>query len=154
MADGFELRLATADDADAIRALTRAAYAKWVEPDGREPVPMSADYEAAVRTHRFDLAYRDGELVALIETVDEGERLLVENVAVAPAHQGRGLGTRLLALAEEIARRQGKKRIWLYTNKRWAENIRLYLKLGYAIDSEEHSMPGRVRVNMSKPLGD
>lgn len=152
MADGFELRLATAADADAIRALTRAAYAKWVEPDGREPKPMLADYDAAVREHRFDLAFVDGVLAALIETVDEGNRLLVENVAVAPAHQGRGLGTRLLALADEIARSQGKQRIRLYTNKRWAQNVRLYLRLGYAIDSEEETAPGRVRVNMSKPI--
>ena len=151
----IELRPATVADAAAIRALTRAAYAKWVEPDGREPTPMTADYDAAVHTHRFDLAYSEGALVALIETVDEGDCLLVENVAVAPARQGRGLGTHLLALAEEIARSEGKQRIRLYTNKRWAENIRLYLKLGYVIDGEDaQSMPGRTRVDMSKALGD
>ena len=149
----IELRRATPPDAAAIRQLTRAAYAKWVEPDGREPKPMTADYDRAVHTHRFDLAYLDGVLVGLIETVDEGDRLLVENVAVAPAHQGRGLGTRLLALADEIALSEGKQRIRLYTNKRWAENIRLYLRLGYLIDGEELSAAGRVRVDMSKPLG-
>ena len=153
MGADFELRLATAADAAAIRTLTRAAYAKWVEPDGREPTPMTADYDAAVQSHRFDLAYLGGDFVALIETVDEGETLLVENVAVAPAHQGQGLGTRLLALAEEMARAQGKQRLRLYTNQRWAENIRLYLRLGYMIDSEETWAPGRTRVNMSKRLG-
>jgi GNAT superfamily N-acetyltransferase len=152
MSADLELRLATAGDAAAIRALTRAAYARWIEPDGREPKPMTADYDAAVQAHRFDLAYLGGELVALIETVDEGDTLLVENVAVAPAHQGRGVGTRLLALADAIARSEGKQRIRLYTNKRWAQNIRLYLRLGYEIDGEDATAPGRVRVDMSKPL--
>jgi GNAT superfamily N-acetyltransferase len=147
-----ELRRATPADAGAIRALTRAAYAKWVALSGREPKPMTADYDAAVRSHRFDLLCVDGALAALIETVDEGDTLLVENVAVAPTRQGHGLGTRLLALADEIARSEGKRRVRLYTNRLWAENIRLYRKLGYGVDREEQVAPGLVRVHMSKAL--
>jgi ribosomal protein S18 acetylase RimI-like enzyme len=153
MGASFELRRGAPGDAAAIRALTRAAYAKWVEPSGREPDPMTADYEAAVRAHRFDLLYVDGALAALIETVDEGDVLLVENVAVAPVHQGRGLGSRLLTLADEIAQSEGKRRVRLYTNKLWAENIRLYERLGYRIDREEPVAPGLVRVHMSKAAG-
>ena len=148
----FDLRQAKPADAAAIRQLTRAAYAKWIESSGREPTPMTADYDAAVRTHRFDLLYLNGTLTALIETVDEGELLLVENIAVDPAHQGKGLGTRLLALADEIARSEGKTRVRLYTNKLWAENIRLYLRLGYRVDREQDFAPGVVTVHMSKPL--
>jgi GNAT superfamily N-acetyltransferase len=150
--DAFELRQATPADAAAIRELTRAAYAKWVPPSGREPKPMTVDYDAAVLIHRFDLLWLEGELVALIETVDEGDVLLVENVAVAPGRQGLGLGTRMLALSAELAGSQGKKRVRLYTNQLWAENIRLYLKLGYVIDREEDVRPGLVRVHMSKAL--
>ena len=35
------LRRATPRDAEAVRALTRAAYAKWVPLIGREPRPMT-----------------------------------------------------------------------------------------------------------------
>ena len=49
------LRTATKEDVFAIRALIRDAYAKWVPLIGREPLPMTADYALAVRTHRFDL---------------------------------------------------------------------------------------------------
>jgi len=146
------LRQAVPADAPAIRALTRAAYAKWVPLIGREPKPMTADYEAAVHSHRFDLLYADGRLAALIETIPEPDHLLIENVAVLPDFQGRGLGRKLLAHAEALARAQGYGEIRLYTNQRFAENIALYRRLGYGIDREESGERG-VTVHMSKPIG-
>lgn len=144
------LRQAVASDAAAVRALVRAAYARWVPLIGREPKPMGADYDAAVRDHRVDLAYLGDELAALIETIPQPDHLLVENVAVAPAFQGQGLGRFLMAHAERLAAAQGHAEMRLYTNQRFAENIRLYLELGYGIDREEESALG-VTVYMSKP---
>ncbi|MBX9873527.1 MAG: GNAT family N-acetyltransferase [Beijerinckiaceae bacterium] len=146
-----ELRQAAASDAAAVRALVRAAYAKWVPLIGREPRPMAADYETAVVRHRVDLAYLDGTLAALIETIPQPDHLLVENVAVAPAHQGQGLGRFLMAHAERLAAAQGFGEIRLYTNQRFAENVRLYCALGYRIDREEESALG-VTVYMSKRI--
>jgi len=146
-----ELRQAVASDAAAVRALVRSAYAKWVPLIGREPKPMGADYEAAVVQHRVDLAWLDGTLAALIETIPAPDHLLVENVAVAPAFQGRGLGRFLMAHAERLAAERGYASIRLYTNQRFAENVRLYLALGYRIDREEPSTLG-VTVYMSKSL--
>ena len=150
-ADTPTLRRAVASDAAAVRALTRAAYAKWVPLIGREPKPMGADYEAAVARHRIDLAHLGHELAALIETIPAPDHLLVENVAVAPAFQGRGLGRFLMAHAERLAAGQGVAEVRLYTNQRFAENVRLYLALGYHIDREEESALG-VTVHMSKAL--
>lgn len=143
------LRRAEAADAAAVRALTRDAYAKWVPLIGREPKPMQADYGRAVEEHRVDLALLSGELVGLIETIDQPDHLLIENVAVAPAFQGRGLGRRLMAHAEHLARQLGHARIRLYTNARFTENIALYRQLGYRIDREEEGPLG-VAVHMSK----
>ena len=140
-----------ASDAAAVRALVRAAYAKWVPLIGREPKPMGADYDAAVVRHRVDLAYLGDELAALIETISGTDHLLVENVAVAPAFQGQGLGRFLMAHAERLASAQGHAEIRLYTNQRFAENIRLYRALGYRIDREEQSALG-VTTYMSKPV--
>jgi ribosomal protein S18 acetylase RimI-like enzyme len=100
MADHLPVRRAIDADVDAVRDLTRAAYAKWVPTIGREPKPMTADYAAAVRNHRIDLVHRDGRLVALVQMIDDVDHLLIENIAVAPAYQGCGLGKKLLAHAE------------------------------------------------------
>lgn len=151
MDDSLKQRRAVAADAAAIRALTRAAYAKWVAVIGREPAPMVADYDASVHEHRFDLLEADGAMAALIETIDEADHLLIENLAVAPTFQGRGLARRLLAHAEALAADLGYREIRLYTNKQFRENIALYLKFGYHIDSEA-PFRGGWTVNMSKRI--
>ena len=148
---GYEIRIAEAADADAVRALTRAAYAKWVPLVGREPKPMTADCDAAIRDHRIDLLFQDGELAALIETIREPDHLLIENVAVDPAFQRRGLGRALVAHAEELAAELGYDEVRLYTNRLFDGNVRLYSALGYRIDREE-PITGGVRVDMSKPI--
>src|SRR3954469_21763265 len=148
----MEMRQATAADAGAIRALTRAAYAKWVPLIGREPKPMAADHEAAVREHLVDLLWCGGSLAGLIEMIPGPGHLLIENVAVAPSFQGRGLGRALMAHAEQLASEQGPAELRLYTNARFEENIALYRRLGYRVDREEEGALG-VAVHMSKRIG-
>ena len=152
MGEAMAFRRAAVTDAAVIRNLPHEAYTKWIALIGREPNPMSADYEAAVRDHRFDLVYLDGVLAGLIETIDEGSQLLIENVAVSPAFQRRGLGAKLMAQAEAVALSLGYDQIRLYTNERFTENVRLYRKLGYVVDSQDDIGGGMMRVNMSKDL--
>jgi ribosomal protein S18 acetylase RimI-like enzyme len=145
------IRQAVAADAAAVRALTREAYAKWVAVTGREPLPMRVDYVEALAKHRFDLLDEDGVLVALVETERNDDHLLIVNVAVAPSHQKRGLGRRLLAHAEMLTREAALGTVRLYTNARMVENIALYKSLGYRIDREE-PLGTSVQVHMSKAL--
>ena len=149
MNETMQLRRGAAADAAAIRALTREAYAKWVPLIGREPKPMAADYAQALRDHRFDLLTLDGVLAALIETIAHADHLLIENVAVSPSFQRRGLGRMLMAHAEALAVASGLGEVRLYTNKRFAENQQLYGRLGYEVDREE-AFSGGVVVHMSK----
>src|ERR1700682_4573011 len=114
---------------------------------------MTADYVEAVRNHRIDLLYLEGKLAALIETIAEADHLLIENVAVSPAFQGRGLGRKLMAHAEQLAASSGYGEVRLYTNKLFAANVDLYRKLGYRIAGEEDLKYG-VAVHMSKPVSD
>ena len=146
------LRCATTADAVAVRELTRAAYAKWVPVLGREPRPMIADYDAALREHLIDLLQVDGETAALIEMAPKADHLLIVNVAVAPTYQGKGYGRALMAHAEEVARTLNLSEMRLYTNALFAENLRLYSRLGYRVDREEQHPQFGVAVHMSKRL--
>jgi ribosomal protein S18 acetylase RimI-like enzyme len=147
------LRRATPPDAAAVRDLTRAAYAKWVPVIGREPLPMTADYDVAVREHIVDMLHLDGKLAALIEMYPEADHLLIVNVAVLPAYQGRGYGRALLVHAEELARSLGLPELRLYTSVHLTENVKLYERAGYTVDREEEASPHLgVFVYMSKRL--
>lgn len=145
------LRRATLADAAAIRAVTRAAYARWVPLIGREPLPMRADYEAALLEHRFDLFQRGPDVLALIETAIRGDHLWIENIAVRPEQQGRGLGGRLLAHAEVLAREAGLAELRLLTNAAFASNVALYERRGYVVTAMEPFMGG-VTAFMAKSL--
>jgi len=151
MDDALPFRTATPAEAEMVRDFTRAAYARWVPVIGREPQPMGADYDAALRDHRIDLMHLDGELAALIEMVAHGDHLLIVNVAVSPARQGRRLGETLMAHAERLAVAWGCSETRLYTNRLMTANVRLYHRLGYRIDREE-PFGGHIAVHMSKPL--
>ena len=83
--------------------------------------------------------------------IPAADHLLVENVAVLPAHQGQGHGRRLMAHAEAVATALGHRQVRLYTNQRFAENITLYQRLGYEIARQEQ-LPAGVVVHMQKTL--
>lgn len=149
---GFSFRRAGALDADIAEAITHRAYARWVPVLGRLPKPMTADYRVVVRDWIVELLTdASGEVVGLVEVIPAPDHWLIENVVVEPAQQGKGHGRRLVAHAEALARAAGIGEMRLYTNKLFAENVTLYLKLGYRIDSEE-PFKGGYLVNMSKPL--
>ena len=146
-----EIRRAAETDAASIRDLTRAAYQKWIPILGREPVPMMADYDRAVREHVIDLLFSDGRLAGLIEMKGGTDHLLIVNIAVLPAFQRRGYGRRMLAHAEEIATSLGFAEIRLHTGKLMQKNIRLYTRIGCRIDREE-PFKDTFTVNMSKRI--
>ncbi len=107
MNESVALRRGAQADAEAVRALVEAAYTKRIPVIGRLPIPMQADYAQALRDHRFDLLLAGPDLAGLIETRAEADHLLVVNVAVHPAFQGRGFGSRLMGRADAVAAEAG-----------------------------------------------
>jgi|SRR4029079_6137264 GNAT superfamily N-acetyltransferase len=151
MSAAVEFRRAGPEDAVRVRALTRKAYAKWCDILGREPLPMTADYDHAVRHHVIDLALIDGRVVGLVEMIPRDDDLLIENVCVDPDAQGGGLGRTLVAHAEDETRGLGRGVIRLYTNKLFATNLRFYAGLGYEVEREE-PFKGGTMVHFRKNL--
>lgn len=126
------IRLALPGEADAVRALVREAYRRWVERFGREPSPMRDDYARRIADGQVWVLEAAGEIIGLVVLKDGPEALLVPNVAVAPAAQGRGHGRQLLAFAEKEATRRGYREIRLFVNALMIENIAFYQHLGFA----------------------
>ena len=140
-----EFRKAGPGDVAALSELARQAYAVYQPRMRQPPAPVTADYAAAVRAGGVWVAVRgggeaaEGQVVGMLELAEvegegaEGGALLLRNVAVHPAAQGRGLGSELLALAEREAERAGRTEIRLYTNEVMTENLVFYARRGYTM---------------------
>jgi ribosomal protein S18 acetylase RimI-like enzyme len=129
---GQRIRLAESADVDAVRACVRAAYSVYVDRIGRPPAPMNADYETLVAAGEVWVATEAKAVVGVLVIRPLPDALFLENVAVTPAKQGRGIGRALVTFAERRAEELGLPAVELYTNERMTENLRLYPALGYA----------------------
>jgi ribosomal protein S18 acetylase RimI-like enzyme len=87
--------------------------------------------------------------VLVLSVTDEG--LLLDNVAVEPSSQRKGIGKYLLKFAEAEARRQGYHSIFLYTHEKMTENQSLYARIGY-VEYDRRVDMGFSRVYMRKLL--
>jgi ribosomal protein S18 acetylase RimI-like enzyme len=146
-------RTATPADADAVDALVERAYAHYVERIGRRPGPMDDDHKAEIEAQEIVLLEdEDGTLVGVLVRRAEPGHLLVHNVAIDPAHQGRGHGRALLEHAEAEAAERGLPELRLYTHVRMTENIAMYERAGW-IEYDRRGEAGFQRVFFRKPLG-
>lgn len=145
------IRPATSIDLDAVRQIVREAYTHYIARIGREPGPMLDDYGALISEGRISVIEHDGVVQGLLVLIPQADAMLLDNVAVSPRAQGRGLGRLLLAYAEQAAIAAGYRFIRLYTNEAMTENVALYSHIGY---SETHRVEekGLKRVYMLKPL--
>ena len=146
------LRRATGEDADKLTALARAAYARHVPVIGREPMPMTADWGRLLSEQEIWIVDGPaGEAVASLALEVQADHVMIWSVAVAPAHQQRGLGRRLMAFAEARARELRRPELRLFTNARMEGNIALYGRLGYG-ETQREELPDRVIVHMRKAV--
>jgi ribosomal protein S18 acetylase RimI-like enzyme len=112
---------------------------------------MDADYAALVERGQVTVAEVDGELAGALVLIPAADHLLVENVVVSPAYQGRGIGGMLMRLAEERARAAGTGELRLYTHQLMTENQVWYAQLGYEETGREQQ-DGFDRVFFTKRL--
>jgi len=151
VAGGPRIRPAETGDVSAMIAIATAAYVIYIQRIGREPAPMIADFAAHVSAHEGYVLEDGGEVVGYIVTFEKDGRQFIENVAVRPSRQGSGHGRKLLQFAEEQARTQGRKRLFLYTNAKMTENLDTYPRLGYLETHRIHE-DGFDRVYFEKEL--
>ena len=127
----YAARPAAQEDAPGAAACVRSAYEHYVARNGLVPVPMRQDYEEVIRDCQVTVVEHGGGIIAVLALAVTGEGFLLDNIAIAPAHQGKGLGRVLLEYAETEARRQGFDSIYLYTQEIMTENLALYRRIGY-----------------------
>jgi ribosomal protein S18 acetylase RimI-like enzyme len=148
----LNLRRAMPADVVSIKALVDAAYGKYLPRlAGLRPGPMTTDYSAAVRDNDVWVATDDDAIMGLVVLIPQPDHLLLDNIAVSPAGQGRGVGTRLMGFVEERALALGFDEVRLYTHVTMTENLAYYPRRGY-VETHRAEQNGFRRVFFSKRL--
>lgn len=151
MNEPFSIRCATLTDAPDITACVKAAYEHYIERMAKPPGPMLEDYATVVNKHQVFVAERDNIIVGSLVLIQQQTNMLLDNVAVHPSCQGKGLGKQLIDLAEQTAAQHGYTAIELYTHETMTENLAMYLRLGYS-EIERRIEKGYQRIYLRKSL--
>jgi len=146
-----------ADDAAAVAALIRAAFA--AQSVATDPPPSALrvtrdDVAAQLRTGGGAVAEAGGALAGSALWVEQDGGLYLGRLAVAPAWRGRGIARALMAAAEAAARAMGLPCVHLSTRIVLADNRRLFAACGF-LETTRGTHPGYAEptfVNMEKWL--
>ncbi len=152
------LRPITPQDAAAVAALVRAAFAEQsvaTDPPASALRLTPADVCAHLAAGGGGMVAEEaGAPVASIMWSEMDGGLYVARLSVAPASRRRGLARALLAAAEETARAAGLPRLHLGTRLALLDNRRLFSSAGF-VEVRRHAHPGHAEptwVAMEKRL--
>ena len=145
----LSLRHANSADLPAIKAVIDAAYTRYLTRMDKPPGPMLRDYGSSVEDGTTWVT--GSPIVAVLTLYPREDHLLVENIAVHPGAQGRGLGRALMGFAEQEAARRGLTRMALVTHEVMTENQAIYARLGYA-EVDRRAEDGYRRIYLEKTL--
>lgn len=145
------IRPARPDEADAVRDVVHEAYRHYIARIGKPPGPMLDDYAQRIADAQTWVLEDAGGIAGILVLEETADSLLLDNIAVAPGQQGKGVGRALLEFAEAEARRRGFTAIHLYTHELMTENLSLYSRIGY-VETYRITEKGFDRVYMHKPL--
>lgn len=127
----MQIRQADSSDIPAVKACAEAAYSHYIERIGKPPAPMVADFATQAADGILWVVADGADVGGFVVFYPRGDHMHLENVAVSPHHQGKGLGKRLIVYVEDAGRAAGLAAVELYTNEKMTENLSIYPMLGY-----------------------
>jgi GNAT superfamily N-acetyltransferase len=143
------IRPATAGDVEPVRHVVDAAYRHYIARIGKPPGPMLDDYAQRIADQQTWVLEDDGRIIGILVLEQGASGLLLDNIAVHPDSQGKGVGRALIGFAEAEALRRGLAEIHLYTHALMTENVALYQRIGF-VETHRVSEKGYDRVYMAK----
>ncbi|SFR93179.1 Acetyltransferase (GNAT) family protein [Microbacterium sp. cf046] len=140
-------------DAGEVLTVQRAAFVTeaqiYGDPNQPPLTQTLEEVEAELRTAGGFVAVLGGRIVGAIRTRDDGRVLQIGRIAIAPDVQGDGVGSMLLAAAEEHS---SSPEAELFTGSLSEANIRLYENCGYRESERIDNGDGTDQVFMRKTL--
>lgn len=126
----ISIRRADISDAPSLASCIDAAYAQYAGRIKDLP-PVSEGCAEDISGNQVWVAVDGDEIVGGLVMVLRVNHIKLANLAVRPDHAGRGIGKKLIELAEHEALRRGFAEMRLNTHAGMTENIALYGHLGW-----------------------
>jgi len=141
MNTGFEVRVATYNDIDAIEQITREAFQKYAQMVGNDNIQALCETKEDIKNDIDNSLV----LVAVMDNVpvgsvrvkinEEDKTAYLSRFGVKISSQNNGVGKSLINLVDLKMREMGIKRIMLHTGAKVSSLVRFYYGRGYYIDS-------------------
>ncbi|MFB9951538.1 GNAT family N-acetyltransferase [Rhizobium puerariae] len=142
---------------DELLALILASFAYMdgvIDPPSSAHLLTPASLAEKAKAETAFAAIENGGLAGCVFLRPEPGFLYIGKLAVAPDHQGKGLGRRLLTIAEDVARERGLPALRLEARIELAGNHATFARWGFSRTAEK-SHPGFARttsIEMQKRL--
>ena len=140
------IRPAAVTDANGLATCIDAAYAQYADRISDMP-SVSEGCAEDIANHQVWVAVQGNEVIAGLVLFAGDGFMKLANIAVHPDHGGKGLGSKLIMLSEQEAKRQGFSEMRLNTHVEMPENVALYQHLGWTEVSRSGST-----VSMNKQI--
>jgi ribosomal protein S18 acetylase RimI-like enzyme len=150
----IQISKAGVNDLGAVKSCAEISYSIYIKRIGRKPPPMVADFKSQIVDGIVYVAKSQGsqsQVMGFVVCYPKVNSYFIENIAVNPCHQGKGIGKSLIAFCEAEALKLGLAFVELYTNERMVENLVFYPKIGF-IETERRIEDGFHRVYFKKVL--
>jgi GNAT superfamily N-acetyltransferase len=134
----YETRILGADDQAVLGRIAPDVFDDVLQPD------LVAEFLRDDR-HHIAVAVDAGEVVGFASAVhyvhpDKPAELWINEVGVAPSHQGRGIGKAVLRTLLQHGRRLGCGQAWVLTDRANLAAMRLYASAGGRADAPDTVM--------------
>lgn len=133
----LSLRQARPDDGQRLAEIAREAYGKYRERLVEPPTPILLDYELVAAGGRTWVAESGDGVLGMVTVEPDEPDLILRNLAVIPAWQGRGIGSLLTVWVEDLARSTGMRGVRLWTRCEMGDNIAFYERRRYVVTHYE-----------------
>ena len=128
------IRLAMTTDVPAIKLIARKSFERYVPLIGKPPAPMNANFSGHILKDTVFIAQsekKQGSVLGYAIVLQRDGEWLLDNIAVSPEAQGRGVGSALIAACETFLQKRGVQRYHLYTNEAMEQNLTWYPEIGF-----------------------
>lgn len=114
-----------------------------------QQVPEEAEFDWLDETAEHLVAVEGGVVIGTCRLVVDREQMILQRVAVASDHRGRGVGTKLVASAAERARAAGVERIDMHAQ---LHAVGIYEAAGFVKQGEPFDEDGIQHIAMTLQL--